>query len=68
MDLWSVVRSVGFTFFGLWAHVNCEDTVEESPAQDPSLSICYSLTATYHGTVTHSQRATSRSVFGDVCT
>ena len=49
-------------------HRQTEDTTQESPAQEPSLSSCYSL-ATYNlPRHLHGQRTTSRSVFGDVCT
>ena len=45
-----------------------EDTTQKNPAQDPSLTICYSLTIYDLPRHLHSQRTTSRSVFGDGCT
>ena len=45
-----------------------EDTTQESPAQDPSLSICYSLNTYNLPRHRHSQRTTSQSVCGDACT
>ena len=44
------------------------DTTQESPARDPSLSICSSLTTYNLPRHLHSQRTTSLSVFADACT
>ena len=41
-----------------------EDTTQESPAQDPSLSSCYSLITYNLPRHLHNQRTTSRSLFG----
>ena len=46
-------------------NIQLEDTKQESPAQDPSLSICHSLTSYNLPRHLDSQRTTSLSVFGD---
>ena len=45
-----------------------DDTTQESPAKDPSLSICYRLPTYNIPRHLHSQRTAFRSAFGDACT
>ena len=49
--------------------MDCEDTTQESPAQDPSLSTFFYSPTTYNfPRQLHSQLTTSLPVFGDTYT